>query len=726
MRNNRFLAIFGCCFCLIAFLSWLASSQVATKESFRNIAVPAQLLSFGETGKILNQLDSLAPYETAREKAVELQNPLEIIQRAREERRKWLLTDSYKKHKSDIFLYLEISPSKSDSGFRVVHRFEGNWIVAGETALHSDRSVYPFFIKNHGSKIDLQFETINNDTEDLSVGPMVFLQDGYHPLVFSDQLGFNNFLRAGTRDGMILDDTGIHLPPREKVYVLRTTLIFKSEEMTGISKFQKKQGDSRVKMIPLKDHPLHQSGKQDSAEFAASSYKGLPILDIRVEQADLDSKEYGILSNPTRHGRPWERVAYVNYYRDGASRFDTFCGIRLQGGDPGREKGLINFRLFFREEYGQSNLPPETLFAGDAGKIKRIAVKQSEWQDWPLNSVIAYDISRRVGALAPPTELTLLYLNGKKLGLYYLVPHLGEKQIAEILPPSDYRYYRWRGTLHKADKLFFLESFWIKLKDVPEMTEEYATSYFDLDNLSALLFSYMFNATGDYCQGVALQGDQPDDKLFWFAWDMDHSYVDVPTEIKQGTTITQEERSEAAPSFNEFFTKPRKRKKACPRVHFFRHLVTDDPDYRAKVKKHFLDTINHRLDNDYLDELLGKYKNALHQAEYAGGDKYIDDLDDFFKRRKQFLAEQIAEDSGTSPLLCEVTAERYPLIVEGHEKLAPFKGYYLPGDQLNVRTPGNNIITWVIGDRQLQGDSVNLTLEEQSQCQIHALNGAVK
>jgi hypothetical protein len=165
------------------------------------------------------------------------------------------------------------------------------------------------------------------------------------------------------------------------------------------------------------------------AELASRSEKTVPILAIDVDDADLYSQESGILKNFEGHGREWERVSLVRLYRQGKEVVNSFTGIRLHGGGPGRAKGVINFRLYFRDQYGTPEVDSKDIFDRDIGAVKRLVVKQSEWEKWPLNSPIAYDIAHRLGALAPPTELVQLYLNGRHLGQYYLVPHPGESNL---------------------------------------------------------------------------------------------------------------------------------------------------------------------------------------------------------------------------------------------------------------------------------------------------------
>ena len=492
--------------------------------------------------------------------------------------------------------------------------------------------------------------------------------------------------------------------------------------MVGISKFQEKQGQTNIELTPSSFHPLLKNLSITDGRLSQISKNALPVLAIEAEEDDLYSDESGILKNSQGHGKPWERISYIRFARDGESIFKEFSGLRLQGGDPARENGFLNFRIFFRDEYGRARLDGSKLFNGAAGDIKRLAIIKSYWEKWPANAPIAYDISSNVGALSPPTELIKLYLNGEHLGLYYIVPHLGENQITSLLPGNDYKYYRYRSNQHGSNKDFFATDFSMKIKNINPMSESYAQQYFDLDNLTAQLFSYLYNGTTDYCQGLALKENTPNSRMFWFSWDIDQSFIDFDLEIKK--FVNQRELWEQYPHLSEFIEQePDNQMHYCPRVHLFRRLVNEDPAFREKVKHKFAEIMNHLTTDDFINKLLYSYWDQLDKAKSPHRDEYISNLHYYFQNRKPFIFNQIETYfPSVPPRTCAVSADRYPIIVDGYIKTKPYHGSYFPGATLTVSTEEETVPNyWLVNENIVDTQEVVVTVSENEDCQIRAV-----
>jgi len=647
-----------------------------------------------------------------------------FVERAIAEQKRILLPEKFKKHSdSGVFGYIEMRSEELAIPFSIVSK-EGNmWVRHVRSTVKRGKSRYPFFLDIDDPEIEIQV-IFHNKEHPVNINGFGFFKKAAQPLLYTEPIAFRSFIRDDEGEFLKVTSDGLQISPLDSSHFLDFRLPFKKKMMVGISNYHKKQGNSQVELVSKKDHPLLKKLKIPDEQLAAISKKKISVLSIDVEEEDLYSKQHGILTNFDEHGRQWERLSYARFFRDGRNVFSNFSGIRLQGGNPGRRKGLINFRLFFREEYGKSMIEGQKLFDGMAGDIKRLAVKQSEWENWPLNSPIAYDVSREMGALAPPTELILLYLNGKELGLYYIVPHLGEKQIKSMLPDDDYQYYRIRGAQHAADNHFIHESFWKNLTAVDSITEEYASQFFDLDNLSRQLFSFIANATGDFCQGIALKGESPGSKMFWYSWDMDHSYLDVPVEIKK-IKIKDGERWEQRPSISNFlFDDGDRQKSKCMRLVLFRRLVNEDPEFREKMKHLFSSIMNHQLTEEFITELLDKYQRNLRAISYPGGDEYIAILRDFFNYRELFLIEQMQTHfPAEAPVVCEVSSDKYPIIIDGFTKNGPYEGTYFPGGTLTLgHKRDKDVRYWLINGKKIEQSEAVFSIEADKACQVQAVH----
>ena len=720
-RKSLFIFL-GSLFLCISF-SAAAYYWDVPRNLFQEKTIPSPLLAYGETGKILRELGTISPVENKQISSRATTNPVEFLRRLSREKDKWLLLESFEKYKnSGIFGYIEMQSREPAVRFTIEVLKNGGWSEQVSSRIRPDKFGYSFFIDSHSSPAELRI-TFYNKTHPIYIYGMGFSKHDHHPLVFNDPISYSRFFHHDSAVSHITyDKSGAVIGPLQHNQHLLSSLEFKRQPSVGISKFHKKQGNTSIDLVASHDQPLMQRLNMSDQALAAISRDQIPVLSIEIEKDDLFSEKSGILENYDGHGREWERLGYTRFFKDGEPVFSTFSGVRLQGGDPGREQGLINFRLYFREEYGMSKIESGRIFNGSVEIIKRLAVKQSQWEQWPLNGPISYDVTRQAGGLAPPTELCLLYLNDQNLGLYYLVPHLGEKQIKTMLPDTDYQYFRIRGTPHDADYHFF-SGFLQKIKDAEVMDEHYAAQHFDLDNLVGLMLSYIINGTGDYCQGVLLKGVSSESRYFWYGWDFDHSFADVPVEITKLKKKSRE-RWEQPPSFAGFFEVDRGEKPHhCARVNIFKRLLDEDPEFREKTKHLFASTINHKVTPDYVAHLLDEYQQTLTAIDYPGGEEYIELLREFFARRIPFLLKEIAAYYPTdSAIVCEVTSEIYPIVVDGFEKDGPYTGYYFPGATLAVESVDSGGISYwrVNGTSELEKD-VELTIEADHPCQVHGV-----
>ncbi len=724
MNRKRALFFFLISVVVCLLLALFQPFSENTVSKYQKMGIDATMLNHGETGKILKELNIILPVENRNKVDGPASNVLEVASRATKDRRKWTAIDQYKEYRDKgIFCYFEIESKGPDFPCAVFSKKNGTWQEEIVFKIYKGRKNYAFFLDLSGTDIPLFF-TIKNKSGPFTVFTMAFLQPGYHPLIFADRVSFSRILSDVDKGRYTLEPSAIVFNSHEKENYFKTKLRFKESWMAGVSKFQKKQGSTRIEMVPKTHHPLINGREKKNKEFADLSKGGLPIISIDVQEDDLYSDDYGILKNFAAHGRDWERLSHVQYFRDGEQVIAGFTGLRLQGGDPGREKGLINFRLFFRKEYGKSSVDGSKIFDRPTGVIKRLAVKQSEWNRWPLNTPLAYDISYEIGALSPPTEPVILYLNNKKLGLYYVVPHLGERQLEEMLPEGQYKYYRWRGAQHQADREFYQNDFWMKLGYFQEeITEKFAEQFFDLDNLINQVFSYLYNGTEDFCQGVAVKSTVEGAKMFWLLWDMDHSFADVNLDINNKRNV-ERERWEQPPYIDEFFTpETEKSQHYCPRVRFFRRLVNDDSGFRKKVQRVFMEIINHRISDETISELLYEAWSDLTKADFSYRDEYISALSNFFRNRKQFLIRQMEQDLPAAPVkYCDVDADHFPVQVDGYTKLKRYTGYYFPGSTLVLEADENSTFKhWLIDGKIHQSHKVAMVVSSDQECQIKAV-----
>ncbi len=430
------------------------------------------------------------------------------------DRKKWLKTGSYGLSRLWVFCYFEMSSEQERVPFIVSINDNGEWKKIESFSLKSGKIIYPFFLDFNKEKLSLDFY-FRNKEKSVEIKSIVFMQPKFHPIVYYDPISYLKFVSKAKKSNYELDSNAIRILPSDLGTHYKVDLSFKNKGVDGISKYQKKQGRSRIEITTKEHQPLLNQLTLASKGLQQKSIEGLPTLAIDIREEDLFSEQFGILKNYTGHGRDWERLAYVRYFRDGEQILNTFTGLRLAWRGTGSRTRFGEFPyLFSGSEYGDSSIEQQTIFPHTKGEIKRLTVKQSQWEKWPLNSPISYELGDYLGALTPPTELVQLYLNGKSRGLYYVVPHLGENQIGLLFPDLDLKYFRYRGRQHDADYHFLQNDFWYLLSKAEIIDENFASRYFDLDNLIAQIVTLYLQAQKIF-QGVILKMILPAG-VFWY------------------------------------------------------------------------------------------------------------------------------------------------------------------------------------------------------------------
>lgn len=156
----------------------------------------------------------------------------------------------------------------------------------------------------------------------------------------------------------------------------------------------------------------------------------LPILSLTADPKDMWDPSTGIYANPQESGDEWERPVSVAYLEKGALGFTIEAGVRMHGGASRFKSEKKSFRLYFRSQYGPSQLDYPILPSAKIQSYNRLVLRASfndcwtHWWDKEREAAtyhrdqIMRDLFLSLGYPAAHGDYAHLFLNGEYWGLY--------------------------------------------------------------------------------------------------------------------------------------------------------------------------------------------------------------------------------------------------------------------------------------------------------------------
>jgi hypothetical protein len=157
--------------------------------------------------------------------------------------------------------------------------------------------------------------------------------------------------------------------------------------------------------------------------------KTIPSISIVMSLDDLFNATTGIYSHPDQDGSGWERPCSVEFIRtDGVQGFHVNAGIRIRGGfSRSTSNPKHAFRLFFREEYGDSKLRYPLFGDNGTDEFDKLDIRTFQNYSWSfqgdsrgvfIRDVFSRDAQLAMGQQGERGDYCHLYINGIYWGLY--------------------------------------------------------------------------------------------------------------------------------------------------------------------------------------------------------------------------------------------------------------------------------------------------------------------
>jgi hypothetical protein len=278
-----------------------------------------------------------------------------------------------------------------------------------------------------------------------------------------------------------------------------------------------------------------------SATYVVAEQWDVPILSLVMDPTFLFDKHSGIYANPFRRGRAWERPVSLALIGPMDRILESEVRIRIHG-NVSRGGTFKNFRLYTSDE--RPNL--RSWFGDDA---PRISETQSEWilrrsnnRRQLYSDRLAVRVAHQMGLPVSPVLPCVVYLNGKRWGVYDLMERMNAEFAAGKRPGTAFEMLRPGSLAYPVPKKRSYRS-WKSIYDfIVETNPSDSTAWaridreIDIDNLIDYFVLSIVLADGDRPHwNVDLFHSEPSGPWWFGVWDFDAglnyfgTYVDHDT-----------------------------------------------------------------------------------------------------------------------------------------------------------------------------------------------------
>ncbi len=447
--------------------------------------------------------------------------------------------------------------------------------------------------------------------------------------------------------------------------------------------------------LPRQKHDasaLIAAAREDARPLADSAMR---VVAIRVADEDLYDPETGLKAHSRERGRNWERPAGVVIMQNGRELLAAPAGIRLQGNRDTRDM-LHSFRLYFRNSYGQKNVPGKALLNGSEMKIRKVVTRTEKNLVPGFVNMLAFDVARRIGSITPDYAPILLCRNGENLGLGLASEHVNRTHWERKLGHRDFAFYmlesensvldtaRYKALRLRVDPFFGLWEY------------ERVAGILDISDFMNAMTTFAFMQWQDWNQGAFLL-DETEAEPRWrnVLWDADLAFAGL--------------RANGIPANRAGWKNFRDAHGM--RAAVFKGMWDTSPRFREEMMWRLTWSINHRLTREWITERVDHYA----RLEKESGIECFDEdaaLTYLLQRRTVLPEETVADLDAPKVVACRVESPQ-TLIIDGEETDGNYDGLYFAGQSATIEPlAGAGFSHWIVDDRTIQDPRLTITLQK--------------
>ena len=264
----------------------------------------------------------------------------------------------------------------------------------------------------------------------------------------------------------------------------------------------------------------------------------LPVISLVTDPSNLWDSQTGIYENWSQSGDAWERPANVSLLEDGSTAFQLDTGIRIHG-QTSREKEKKSFRLYFRNEYGESRLEYPVFEDYPITDFKRL-ILYAPASDHPrgnayytlISDILTHALFAEIGGIYSAFRPVSLYLNGDYWGIFWIREHITRHFLESHfgIEEADLLRAEWRQydlVEREGDSEAWYETFaYIESNNFSYQApfDYFANTYVDVENFTDYTMMNIFANNRDWPQKNIdwfRDREDPESRWRWILWDTD-------------------------------------------------------------------------------------------------------------------------------------------------------------------------------------------------------------
>jgi len=345
----------------------------------------------------------------------------------------------------------------------------------------------------------------------------------------------------------------------------------------------------------------------------------IPVISLSIKTEDLIGNN-GIFINYDSTGKDWEIPAHIDFFEsDGTLGFSANIGIRTHGANS-RKYSQKSLRIFFRKQYGTTELEYQVFPENDVKIFKKLILRNagSDWAKLFFRDAFAQSIL--IGFSNLPHQAyrpAIVFINGEFAGLMnireyydknYFAQHFGYEKINLIKEPEK--------RIKHGDNQDFIEILnFAKNSDLSiDSNYKYITNLIDISSYIDYQILQIFSMNTDQ-PGKNVFYWQPQNKSRkwqWVLYDMDDSFRfnNFNNFSRNGLIFCTSLDSISSTNLKPKSSKPSWANNTPENTLLFRKLLQNET-FRTKFINRFADLLNSAFSPEYLQKKLNKYYDAI-------------------------------------------------------------------------------------------------------------------